>query len=256
MSEVRLSRRRVAAMLALPLAVRALPTAAARQDATAMLVQAAAAMARLKSFHFALSTPQGTTKILEAFELIRLEGDVLRPDRYQATIDATAAGFDVSLEAIGVGDKLWVTDPITGGGFVEVPLDSAMGDAGPRLDQIVNPDRLWLAALAVITDPVVVGDNTIEGEPVTRIDGIVDLQRVLGDESTPAAGGAAPTEDGGLIEPLLDPLPLSVWITTAGYLRRLEVEGPLLTGEAANVVRRLDLTRFDEPVTIEPPVMD
>lgn len=252
-----LSRRRFAAALALPLlpgvarAARQQPA----QDATALLVQAAAAMAELRSFHFALSTPQGTTAILDAFELLRLEGDVARPDRYRASIEATAAGFDVSIEAIGVGDRLWVTDPMAGGEFVEVPLDGVTRDGGPTLEQLVNPDRLWLAALASVTDAVVVGENEIDGEPVTRVDGLVDLSRVLGEGEVAAAVEAAgtPTEGAGPVAPLLDPLPVSAWLTESGHLRRLEVEGPLLTGEAENVVRRLDLTRFNEPVEIEPP---
>ncbi len=255
---LRLSRRRFAAALALPLLPGVARAAAARQDqdATALLVRAAAAMAGLESFHFALSTPQGATTILDAFELVRLEGDVRRPDRVRATIDATAAGFDVSIEAIGVGDRLWVTDPIAGGEFIEVPLDATAGDGGPTLAQLVNPDRLWLAALAAVTDPVVAGENTIDGEPVTRVDGTVDLSRILADEAV--ADGAladAPTATAGLVEPLLDPLPVSLWLAESGHLRRLEVEGPLLAGEEPNVVRRLDFTRFDEPVTIEPPTV-
>ncbi|MFM9106881.1 MAG: hypothetical protein ACKOWF_09295 [Chloroflexota bacterium] len=35
--------------------------------------------------------------------------------------------------------------------------------------------------------------------------------------------------------------------------RRIELEGPIFPGEDPGVLRRLDLTRFDEPVTIEPP---
>jgi hypothetical protein len=253
-----LSRRRFAAALALPLlpgVARAAAQQQQAQDATALLVQAAAAMAELRSFHFALSTPQGTTAILDAFELLRLEGDVARPDRYRASIEATAAGFDVSIEAIGVGDRLWVTDPMAGGEFVEVPLDGGAGDGGPTLEQLVNPDRLWLAALASVTDAVVVGENEIDGEPVTRVDGLVDLSQVLGEGGAAAAVAVVgtPTEGAGLVAPLLDPLPVSAWLTESGHLRRLEVEGALLTGEAENVVRRLDLTRFDEPVEIEPP---
>jgi len=252
-----LSRRRVAAVvLALPLLPRAVPARAAVQDAATMLAEAAAAMADLESFHFELSTPRGTTRVLDAFELVRLEGDVRRPDRFQATIDAEAVGFDVSIEAIGVGDLLWVTDPMAGGDFREVPLGTAAGEGGPTLEQIVNPDRLWLAALRVITDPVVVGEDTIDGEPVTRIDGFVDVSQVIGAEGMAEAGAAAATATAGQVAALPDPLPISLWITEAGLLRRLEVEGPLLATEEPSIVRRLDLTRFNEPVEIEPPTLE
>ena len=37
-------------------------------------------------------------------------------------------------------------------------------------------------------------------------------------------------------------------------MRRLEIAGPLTTAEAPDVVRRLDLSAFNEPVVIEAPV--
>lgn len=222
---------------------------AARQDAAGLLAAAAAAMAKLRSFHFALLTPQGVTEIVEGVELVRLEGDVVRPDRFAATIEARAATLDVALDVVGIGPRLWVSDPT--GGFVEVPLEAAGGGVDRALAWLANPDRLWLAGLAIVADPVVVGENAIDGEPVTRIDGTIDFGRVLGlgdaalARTTPAAGPLSAVLGG--------PLPVSLWLSADNRLRRLEVEGQLLAADAANVVRRLDLSRFDEPVTIAPP---
>ena len=256
MTSTRLSRRRFAAALAVPTLLPRAPSArAARQDATTLLAEAAANMAALDSFHFELSTPRGTTRILDAFQVVRLEGDVQRPDRFQATIDAEAVGFDLSIEAIGVGDTLWITDPMAGGEFREVPLDTTASDGGPTLEQIVNPDRLWVAALRVITEPVVVGQDTIDGEPVTRVDGFVDVRQVIDPERAAGVVGTPTTTTAtDQLDFLPDRLPVSIWITEERLLRRLEIEGPLLADEEPSIVRRLDLTRFDEPVTIEPPV--
>lgn len=245
----RLDRRLLlATAAALPLAPFTRRVAAQEADAAALLRRAATVMADLRSFHFELSTPQGATQVMEAFELVGVEGDVLRPDRYRATVEARAAVVELSLEVIGIGDRVWISDPTSAtGGFVELPMDEATSpEERLRLANLLNPDVLWLAALSLVTDAAVVGENSIDGEPVTRVDGVLDLARIA---------AFAPSEAGGAAEAAasLPRLPVSVWLTASGHLRRLEAEGAILEGEAPDVVRRLDLTRFDEPVTIEPP---
>jgi hypothetical protein len=247
----RSSRRRLllaAGASALPALATARPLAARQSDAAGLLRQSATVMADLQSFHFELSTPQGQTKVLDALELVRVEGDVLRPDRYRATVAAKAAVLDVSLEVIGVGDQLWVSDPTgaAGGGFVEIPMDPATSSQERlALANLLNPDALWLAALGLVTEPAVIGENAIDGEPVTRIDALLDLGRI--------AAFAPPDANEAAVAAELPTLPVSLWLTGTGHLRRLEAEGAILPAEAVDVVRRLDLTRFDEPVTIEPP---
>ncbi len=238
-------RRLLASAAALPLAGSLHRAAAQEADAAALLSRAADVMADLRSFHFELSTPQGETAVMETLVLERVEGDVLRPDRYRAAVEARAAMLDLSLEVIGVGDRVWISDPTSAtGGFFEVPLDETTSPQERlRLANLLNPDVLWLAALSLVTEQEILGENTIDGEPVTRVDGVLDLSRI-------AAFAPAEADEAAVALPSL---PVSVWLTESGHLRRLEAEGAILEGEAPDVVRRLDLTRFDEPVTIEPP---
>lgn len=227
------------------------PRAAAAQDASGLLRAGAEALAALASFHFSLTTPQGRTSVLNALTLRAIEGDVLRPDRFEARIEATAAAImDLTVTVIGVGDRLWVSDPRSGGNdWIETSSgeEADSPGAGDILALLANPDLIFLAALSVLTDPVLGPDGSIDGEPVRRIDGVVDLRRIAD-----AAGAAT---DGALPANLVpDPLPASIWFDAMNRPRRIELEGPIFPGEDAGVIRRLDLTAFDAPVTIEPPV--
>lgn len=208
-----------------------------------LLERAAATMASLESFHFELSTPRGETVFLEGLELAGLEGDVQRPDRFQASATARAAIVELSVDVVGIGTRLWVTDPTQEGQqFQELDLSGEAGEGGASLVDLLNPDRVLLEAVTFIEEPTVAGEDEIDGAPTTRVDGTFDLSRLQA-EGTPVPGLRTDR-----------PLPVSIWIDAEGRVRRLELEGPLTTAEMPDVVRRLDLTAFDEPIEIEPPV--
>lgn len=209
-------------------------------EAEALLRNSAEAMAEVSSFHFELSTPRGQTLVLDNFELHGLEGDVQRPDRFRATVSAEAAMLDLSVDVVGVGSRLWVSNPTAQeGGYIELDLAA---EAGGSPADLINPDQLLLQAIELIEEPRINGRDEIDGVPVTRIDGRFDPDRVTA-AGTPAAGEGAAGEA----------LPIAIWIDDEGRLRRLELAGPLVEGEGAEVVRRLDLSAFDEPVDIQPP---
>lgn len=216
---------------------------AAQEDAAALLAQSAETMADLDSFHFELTTPRGQTLFMENLELAGLEGDVARPDRFRATATAKAAIIEVSVDVVGIGTRLWVTDPTAEEErYVELDAAAAAGADGAALTDLLNPDRVLLEAVALIDAPAIGGEDEIDGEETTRIDGTVDLSRIAS-MATPVPGLRTD-----------QPFPISVWIDAEGRVRRLEMDGPLTTAESPDVVRRLDLSAFDEPVAIEPPV--
>lgn len=228
---------------------------AADAPAEDLLRAGAEAMAAVRSFHFSLTTPQGRTSVLNALTLRAVEGDVLRPDRFRARIEGTAAAIiDVTVTVIGIGDRLWVSDPRSGGEtWIETSAGSdGAGDGGSpvandALSMLANPDLIFLAALAVLSEPVIGPDGTIDGEPVRRVDGIVDFRR-LADAAGETAGSSLPPD----LMP--DPLPASIWFDAMNRPRRIELEGPIFPGETDGIIRRLDLTAFDAPVTIDPPL--
>lgn len=235
------------AMLVVPQMLGSAPAAVtAQDDATALLGRAAETMADLNAFHFELSTPRGQTLFMENLELAGLEGDVQRPDSFRANVTARAAIVELSVRVVGIGTRLWVTNPMSQDeAFQEIDLGQSAtegGMDGSSLVDLLNPDRVLLQAVERIENPTVAGEDEIDDVAVTRVDGTVDLAQIQSD-GTPVPGLLTD-----------DPLPVSIWIDEAGRVIRLELDGPLTAAEPTDVLRRLDLSAFDEPVDIQPPV--
>jgi hypothetical protein len=204
-------------------------------------------MATVQSFQFELSTVQGESTILQNLELVGVEGAVQRPDRFEATITAKIAIVEIDVDVIGIGSKIWVTDPMSNDHkYIEV--SDEVEDAGSQSDvlsALLNPDRLLLAAVGQIKDAKIDGDEKIDGIQTTRIVGTVDLAKLE------QFATATPDIPSGFL--ILGEMPVTVWLDEAGHVISLELEGPLTEDESPDVVRRLDLYDFDEPVTIDEP---
>ena len=223
------------------------PVSAEGEDAAAMLAQAATAMAEVKSFQFELSTVQGQSTIFQNLELAGVEGAVQRPDRFQATITAKLAFVEVKVDVIGIGTRRWGTSPMEQSGTYIELTDGEAGDASEAdtITALINPDRLLLWAVGLVQRPAIDGAEEINGVETTRIVGIVDLSAIE------QFATATPEFADGLL--ILGEMPVTIWIDSSGQVVSLEIEGPLTTDESPDVVRRLDLFEFDQPVTIEEP---
>jgi hypothetical protein len=233
---------------------------AAQEDAEAreILTGATIAMAGVQSFQFLLTTEQGETVIMDALELEDVTGAVQRPDRFRAVATANIAILEVDVEVIGIGTQIWVKNPLAGaaGGEEYIQVDLSEGGAEQTLAELVNPDRILLRAVDLLEDPVVRGEDEIDGVQTTVIEGTFDPSEAIGMvPGTPVTVSDAATQaatQNGL--ELAGPVPTLIWIDGDGLVRRVRVEGPILTSEATDVVRRLDLFAYNEPVEIEAPV--
>jgi hypothetical protein len=228
------------------LPIAAIPTVAQEDDAAALLTAAAEATAAVQAFHFELSTPRGQTQFAENVTLLSLIGDVQRPDRFQAVavVDATIAQMELTM--IGIGTTIWVSDPLSAEpAFIEIEFGDDLSGEGASLADLMNPDRLLLAAVGAVEEPVSAGQDEIDGVPTTRVNGIArfDELQEAGLTGTPIAGATI----------LGEPLQVAIWIDEDYLVRQLDVYGPMLATEDPNTVRRLKLSAFDEPIDIQPP---
>src|SRR5688500_3919212 len=129
----------------------------ADEEADQLLQAAAKAMAKIKTFHFEMETIDGRATVLDNLELKKVTGDVVRPDSFQATLTASLAVIDVSVDVVSIGGAVWVTDPTKSGTvWQQIATGGERGEAGAFTD-LINPDRLFLAAIALIDDPKVDG---------------------------------------------------------------------------------------------------
>jgi hypothetical protein len=215
-------------------------------EAVALLQSAAETMKSVQSFRFRLVTLEGVTTILEGIELVSIEGAVLRPDRFRATINATVAVVPVSLDVVGIGDTLWVQDPLSAeGGYRQFPVESGLAD-------VLNPDRLFLEAIGLVEGPTIAGDDEVDGVKATVVEGEFRPLRALELVGTPVSTPSAEDQaEAGLV--LNEPLFVQIWIDESNRVIQMAFQGRLLAAEEPKIIRVLRLTDFDQPIEIVPP---
>jgi lipoprotein LprG len=186
----------------------------------------------LKTFHFRLEHENGTSPIPLGLDLETAEGDVVVPDRMSAEIGAKANGAVVQVKVIGVGDKGWITNPFS---REWQPLPE-----GTNIKDVFDPAAGVKAVVGALTNAKVVKEEKVAGVSTYLVEGEVD---------SGVLEAAAPVAEPGLT------VSVKAWVGVDDSLpRRIRLEGPFAPGEPDNIVRKLDLSRFDEPLTIEPPI--
>jgi hypothetical protein len=186
----------------------------------------------VQSFHFDLATDTGGKPVGggSGLALVSATGDAARPDELSASLQASVGGFVAAVKYISAGGKHYMTDPLSQQ-WIEVP---------PQFNTIAvfSPDS---GASSIV--------NSLEGlkrQGVESIDGL---------DSYHLAG----TAPGSVLQPLLgasapSPLKADVWIGAADSLtRRIILTGPIFQGDPDATVRTLNLSKFDQPVTISAP---
>ena len=219
----------------------------ADEDPKQLLKAAAEAMAKVKTFHFEMETIDGKATVLDNLELKEVTGDVVRPDSFQARLTASLAVIEVSVDVVSIAGAVWVTDPTKSGTvWQQISTGGEKGAAGSFTD-LINPDRLFLAAVTLLDEPKIEGTEEIDGQKCSVVTGMFDPAR-LEELASPIAGEVD-------TESILtgEPVDLTAWIAEDGRVLRIEEEGPLTKSESRDVVRAISFTAFDEPVEISAP---
>ena len=200
-------------------------------DPATLLQRATAEVQQAGTFHFKLTHQNGSTPLPLNLELETAEGDFQVPGRLKADVKAEAAGsINVSVDVISIDDQTWITNPFTRG-WQKLP--------GASLRDLADPGSLITAILPKVADPRFAGDESIGGVKTIRIEGTIDSGELRG-----ALGFARP---GHAVK-------IEAWIGAEdGLPRRIRLSGRLVSSEAENVQRQLDLSRFGETVDISPP---
>ena len=200
------------------------PTPAQRLEA------AAARMATLTSLAFRLSHEEGTTQVFESVEATAVSGEVAIPGGANVEVEAEALGFFVSINIVVSGDQAYMTDPISRSWQTlpasDLPFD--FRDLGATLAGIVRS----------VDSPAFGAGLEIDGVSTQGITGTVS-----GSDLTTLIPGAA-------VDAMLD---IELWMDGDGLVRRVRLSDPIVEGDVANVVRVLDFSAFDEPVSVTVP---
>lgn len=208
------------------------------EDAVALLRDSAAAMAALDSFRFEIETVRGETTIFQGLSVGLIEGAVRRPYDFTATVTVGLPIGSLDVTAIGLDGTAWVEDPLNAGEWIAI-------EGGEDIVALVNPDTLILSSIGLIQDARIEGTEQIDGEETTIVAGVVDFAATAQQLSGSVVTLPAEVTD--------EPLPVLVWIDSAGRVLEIEVAGPILASESSDVVRAIRFFGFDEPIDIEQP---
>ena len=207
------------------------PTPANLPQADEVLPKVVERVAAVKSFHFRLEHENGLSPMPMNLKLKTAEGDIQVPDRMQAKLEAEAAGALMRVEVIGIGDQGWMTNPFSHE-WQALP-------EGTTISAIFDPAAGIQAVAGSLQGVRVAGVEKIEGDSTYLLEGQVD---------SGVLEAAAPIAEPGLT------VNVKIWVGVDDYnIRQVRLEGPFSPGEPENIVRILHLSKFDEPVSIEPP---
>lgn len=195
-----------------------------------VLAAATRAVRDLKSFHFELKHENGASPLPLNLRLVSAEGDVQIPDRLTTKVQAKAGSVNVSVEAIAVGESVWITNPFS---------REWQALRGARLSDLISPAALIELATQRLEEVRVVSIESAGGRKGVRLAGKLDTVTL--------ASVLSAAEPGRRVD-------VDVWIDReTSYPLRIKISGPLNRDESDNIVRQIDLSRFNQPLDIRPP---
>lgn len=194
---------------------------------------AAAAVDQLTSVHFLL-TIEGGPAFLDQARMLNLrqaEGDLLRPDRSQATARVALGGLVVTVKFINIGATGYMTDPLSG----------RWGPAPPGLGYnagyLFDKEQGVGAILRQIEGIGKAGEESIEGVASHHLTGELPAARLQ-----VLTGGVIPGER----------VKVDVWAAKEGLSLR-QIRLTEIGAAKTPMTWTLVLSRHDQPVAIEPP---
>ncbi len=202
-----------------------------RPDPKQLLNDAADRLEKTNSFHWLLEHERGYTPIVLNLQMTRAEGDVVRPDRLRADVDAQLRGVKANVKLLSIGNSAKISNPFVPSQWQDLPT-------GTKLSDVFDPAAGTTAAVRSVKDPQITGEETIGGKKVWKVEGTLDAASLSALATIAEAGY---TVKG------------TAWIgQDQPDIHRIRLEGPLGKQDAPDVVRVLTLTRFNENIQITP----
>lgn len=197
----------------------------------AILSKSYNSMQSVNSFHFVLKQVGGGTPITSGIEMTGAEGDIVRPDKMQTTIDGTAMGTSIEVKMVTTGGKTVMTNPLSGA-WETPPAQFAVLS-------VFDPGTGIAAIIKGMTDPASLTNEQV-GDTLCY-----HLKGGIASEALKPITGSAVT--GTTIS-------AEVWIGTQDFLvRQVKLTGKITDGENDGIVRTLTLSNFNQNVNITLP---
>jgi hypothetical protein len=188
-------------------------------------------MQTINSFHFALDQAGGGTPIAMGIEMKKAYGDVVRPDKLKMTISGAVSGMSLEVQIITVNGVMYMTNPLSG--KWEKP------PAAFEILSVLDPNAFIATAMQDITGLVKLDDDESGGVTCYHLSGSTGSDELSAITGSSVKGVAINTE---------------VWIGKDDFLvRSVKLAGKITETEVPGIIRTLNLSAFNEEVSIELP---
>lgn len=197
-----------------------------------IIERAVPAIQAANSFHFKLETSK-LQKAPPGLFITRVDGDVVKPNKLAGDMSALFSGLPINVKVVVDGESQYMTDPASG-------KWAAMSPAF-NVAEFFDPSKGVADILANVKGLTLDGTENVEGVDSYRLKGKVPASALksLSPEVT-ATGDLAAT----------------LWIGANDFLlRRVQLQGPILEGEPADISRTITITDYNKEVKIETPVV-
>lgn len=197
-----------------------------------VIEKAVPAIGSANSFHFTLVTGN-LQKAPPGISITGVDGDVLKPDKLSGSVTATYSGIPVKINVLVDGTSQFWTDPASGRWG---PMPSELNMA-----EFFDPSKGMADILGNVKGLVGDGTENVEGTDTYRLKGSVPAQALKSLSAEVSATGDLTT---------------TLWIGASDFLlRKVTMQGPVLSGEPADIERTITMKDFNKEVTIETPVV-
>jgi hypothetical protein len=198
-------------------------------SAEQLLADAAQNMLGYDTMKFDLVYEKGSTKLYTGIKMTKASGEIQRPGRLRATVQTKVGFVKVNVKATVIGDKAEVR-------AVGIEEDYTLPS---NLAHIIADPVLLLPDIAgAVKDPVITHvETTKKGDELTWITGTFDPS-LIQDE---AVRGYAQS---------IGERPVDIAVNQDGLIVSVRIAGAFVSQDSKDVVRRLDIYGFGEPVEI------
>lgn len=186
----------------------------------------------LESIHVVLTIQGVAAPIATGLGLIRAEGELRRPGDAHLKLRLMFGTTTLESELRAVDGRTFIRNPL-GSRFEEV--------RGAARIALLDPEAGLVGVIPRIVEPRLAGEETEENVTLHRVEG-----RIPSDAVVQLIGG---TPTGELVA-------VQAWVRESDWLpRRLLLSGAALVGDQPEVIRSIELSGWNQPVTIPTPVV-
>ena len=191
-------------------------------------------MQEVTSFHFSMIHSSSGTPISKSILMTNLDGDIVSPDKLQATITGTYSDMTVEVSLITVGEDTYMTNMLSG--------KWELAPTSFKVLKVFDPSSGVASIIKGLTNVTDVGDEKVNKTTCYHFKGEVMSEALAPLTGTTATGVPIATE---------------VWINKKNFqVVQVQLTGKITDTEVDGITRTLTFSNYNKDIDITLPEID